>query len=157
MRTIRQTPSQWEKYFGIIIVDPDGWNRKATDWAAEWGKPMTASEFRERADKSTTSIGDRERYRYFYCGKGPKPTEPQPVLAELTKSRSAVLPNVTKPAHPNQYMVDRWTRSPEYQNLMRQIHTDIYVGVKNGASSQEIQLTLKALADIIANSVKWGS
>ncbi len=33
---------------------------------------------------------------------------------------------------------DRWLKDPHWQNFLRQIHTDMYVGLKNGVSDEEV-------------------
>lgn len=83
-----RTPSQWSRHFGIEVVDADGWNRKASDWQAEWGRPLSEQEFRDRADRSTCRPVDRERAKRYYEHKDTVTT-----LAGLTQSRSARLPN----------------------------------------------------------------
>ena len=49
--------------------------------------------------------------------------------------------------------VQRWLDNEHFQNFMRQVHTDIYVGLKNGVSADDIEEALTELADHIAYSV----
>lgn len=46
---------------------------------------------------------------------------------------------------------------PAYQELMRQIHVDIYVGLKNRAPASECKKALQELANEISESVDWAS
>lgn len=48
----------------------------------------------------------------------------------------------------------RWMELPAYQELMRQVHTDIYVGCKNGFN-KDCEEALNDLADVIKRSVHW--
>lgn len=49
----------------------------------------------------------------------------------------------------------RWMELPAYQDLMRQVHVDIYVGLKNGVPAKDCKKALLQLANVIKNSVKW--
>jgi hypothetical protein len=51
--------------------------------------------------------------------------------------------------------VQRWLKNPDYQNFIRQVHLDIYVGVKNGANYIEAKAALVELGQEIANSVDF--
>lgn len=46
---------------------------------------------------------------------------------------------------------------PAYQELMRQIHVDIYVGLKNNVDPKECKKALQELAAEISKSVDWAS
>jgi hypothetical protein len=45
-----KTPSQWEKEYKILIIDPDGWRMKG---APEWEDAITREDFEQRAWMST--------------------------------------------------------------------------------------------------------
>lgn len=63
------SPTEWELYFGIIIHDPDGWNRNAENWEAEWNTPITAAEFRSKARESTIDVIDNDKFVRRYMIK----------------------------------------------------------------------------------------
>jgi hypothetical protein len=116
----RRTPNEWQAHFGIVVYDPDGWNRKATDWQAEWNRPMTESEFRERATKSTTGIRDKARYAYYWLnkrdGRRPPPTALAPELPVTTER--VRIPLCHKCAHSlfaNSFQTVRGIRAQEYK------------------------------------------
>ena len=44
------------EYSGLIIMDPDGWDRRGEYWEASWGEKITREEFRRRASLSTCSM-----------------------------------------------------------------------------------------------------
>jgi hypothetical protein len=48
---IKLTPVSWMKYTSIIVLDPDGWDRKSR---TDWEKPITLGEFLDKAAMSTT-------------------------------------------------------------------------------------------------------
>lgn len=50
---VMHPPDYWEQVTGILVVDPDGWDRASGHWRAEWGKLMTYEEFRFRCGAST--------------------------------------------------------------------------------------------------------
>lgn len=53
---VKKTPKQWMKtkeYKGLVIHDPDGWNRQAKDWDKEWNTPLTHDEFQKKLMFST--------------------------------------------------------------------------------------------------------
>lgn len=54
-RMTRRTPSEWETALGVIVLDPDGWDRR--NFADDWVKPLTEAEFRAKASVSTTNWG----------------------------------------------------------------------------------------------------
>lgn len=50
----RKTPDEWLKtpaYQGLIILDPDGWDR--SNFAASWAEPLTQEQFQARVYEST--------------------------------------------------------------------------------------------------------
>ncbi len=52
----RQSAEAWlatPEFAGQQVLDPDGWNREADDWAAEWATPLTHDEFFQRLSAST--------------------------------------------------------------------------------------------------------
>jgi hypothetical protein len=52
-------------------------------------------------------------------------------------------------------MVERWKQLPAYQELLRQVHLDMHVGLKNGASAEEVQEALEDLSIEIFRSVDF--
>ncbi len=50
--------------------------------------------------------------------------------------------------------VQRWLNNEHFQNFLRQVHTDIYVGLKNGVSPVEIHAALEELGQQIVDSVQ---
>lgn len=51
-----RTPDEWLQqppYKGIVVMDPDGWDRE--NYAASWGEPITEAEFNRRLCQSTCS------------------------------------------------------------------------------------------------------
>lgn len=51
---IKRTPAEWEKILGILVIDPDGWDR-GPNFDKDWAKPLTEEEFREKSDVSTVT------------------------------------------------------------------------------------------------------
>lgn len=54
LTTDTRLPSEWERYTGITIIDPDGWDRKNFD--VSWNTPITYSEWEDRSNRSTISL-----------------------------------------------------------------------------------------------------
>ena len=53
----RKTPDQWlnhPDFKGIIVMDPDGWDRK--DFDRSWADPITRYEFEVRLGLSTCAF-----------------------------------------------------------------------------------------------------
>lgn len=53
---VMHPPSYWERCTGILVVDPDGWDRAVGNkkaWEEEWAVPMTYAEFKFRCSAST--------------------------------------------------------------------------------------------------------
>jgi len=46
-----RTSSEWEVHLGILVLDPDGWDR--SNLAESWSELITESEFKARAFVST--------------------------------------------------------------------------------------------------------
>ena len=58
-KSIRKTPAQWCDKFGVILMDPDGWDRsdsKCLDY------PITQDQFIDKYQRSTGAIGNKETY-----------------------------------------------------------------------------------------------
>jgi hypothetical protein len=53
--------------------------------------------------------------------------------------------------------VQRWLDNENFQNFLRQVHMDIHVGLKNGASVGEVKGALGLLAHAIVTSVNFDS
>ena len=51
---IKFTPRLWQRILGFTVMDPDGWDRKG-DFATDWERPLTFTEFMDKADESTCS------------------------------------------------------------------------------------------------------
>jgi len=43
------------EYPGLVILDPDGWDRSPEGWEASWNERITRAEFDSRAAYSTCS------------------------------------------------------------------------------------------------------
>lgn len=48
-----RTPFEWTQITGILVVDPDGWDRRGISGPGSWGHPITRVEFIKRAMMST--------------------------------------------------------------------------------------------------------
>ena len=94
-KTKLRTPDAWSEYFGIQVMDPDGWNRAASNWQEEWNRPLTKAEFLSRADVSTSRPVDKERAKCYYNRRNSDFTTS--LAKGLTLSRSAKLPSVPAP------------------------------------------------------------
>jgi len=44
------TPTEWQEYLDIVILDPDGWRQEG---APSWDTPITKEEFLARASYCT--------------------------------------------------------------------------------------------------------
>ena len=51
---LKYNSEQWCKLTGIVVIDPDGWDRKG-NFQADWHKSITLDEFLEKCIPSTTS------------------------------------------------------------------------------------------------------
>lgn len=51
----RLDSATWTQVTGVIVYDPDGWDRQ--NFQASWGEKITIAEFRRRAGKSTVDFG----------------------------------------------------------------------------------------------------
>ena len=63
MNTQRKTSKNWlklDKYKGIIIIDPDGWNRQNYDYSFDEQR-ITQKEFERRLSYSTRTMGINEK------------------------------------------------------------------------------------------------
>ena len=52
---MKLTPSEWQKRLGFEVLDPDGWDRRAEYFQADWNKELTFDEFMDKAELSTCS------------------------------------------------------------------------------------------------------
>lgn len=51
LEKIKLTPDEWGAKFGIVVWDPDGWDRK--NYEEDWAKPLTIDEYEKKAALST--------------------------------------------------------------------------------------------------------
>lgn len=58
----RKTPAQWSEFFGIEVLDPDGWDRKDPNCMSYF---MTRDMFIAAACRSTMRVSNRERHKTF--------------------------------------------------------------------------------------------
>lgn len=54
MTPIKRLPGEWEERLGILILDPDGWDRR--NLTEDYNTPLTQEEFLERACLSTVQV-----------------------------------------------------------------------------------------------------
>jgi hypothetical protein len=59
--TEKKTSSEWEIVLGVLVLDPDGWDRKQLP--ESWAEFITEEQFRARCAVSTITI-DPERSVY---------------------------------------------------------------------------------------------
>lgn len=52
--TDKRLPSEWERYTGVTVVDPDGWDRSNFD--VSWNTPIDYNEWSDRSSKSTCDL-----------------------------------------------------------------------------------------------------
>ncbi len=52
MSDLKRTPLSWSIRKGVVILDPDGWDRTNLD--EDWWRPITEEDFDRRAARSTT-------------------------------------------------------------------------------------------------------
>jgi hypothetical protein len=57
-RDIR-TPAQWCEFFGVEVIDPDGWRHGKQP---SWNTPITRDMFKERYFMSTVRVADKAKY-----------------------------------------------------------------------------------------------
>ena len=56
MKKIKLTPNEWCLLTGIIVFDPDGWDRRGRDkFDEDWAKYLTFDEFMNKCSISTTN------------------------------------------------------------------------------------------------------
>ena len=60
-----KSPEQWCEKFGVMVLDPDGWDRASADWTSEWNRPLTQDQFIDKFQRSTKSITDRKKYLQY--------------------------------------------------------------------------------------------
>ena len=51
LRTLVRSSQVWADLTGVVVLDPDGWDR--SNFAASWSEPITLEEFRSRVYIST--------------------------------------------------------------------------------------------------------
>lgn len=54
----------------------------------------------------------------------------------------------------NNAQVQRWLNDQNFQNFLRQVHVDAYVGLKNGVKPVEIEEALLELGRVIVDSIE---
>ena len=52
----------WARLLNIVVLDPDGWDRRGDYFDADWSKKITLKEFMNKASSSTC------QYSEFYKG-----------------------------------------------------------------------------------------
>ena len=52
---VKKTSEEWCKYFDIIVLDPDGWDRRPEYFEQSWNEKITEEEFNKRVAISTIS------------------------------------------------------------------------------------------------------
>jgi hypothetical protein len=55
----RRTPAQWCEFFGLQVIDPDGW---PLDGSPSWDTPISGGDFKERCHRSTCRVVNPENY-----------------------------------------------------------------------------------------------
>lgn len=60
----KKLPTEWEAESGIIVHDPDGWDRRNFD--ESWATPIDREEWIHRAGWSTIQIKNLEKYKEFF-------------------------------------------------------------------------------------------
>jgi hypothetical protein len=61
MNAVKFSSGDWSKLTGVVVLDPDGWDRKAPNFDADWNKEIEFDEFWDKASNSTTrGMADRE-------------------------------------------------------------------------------------------------
>lgn len=56
LRTLLRSSEVWAALTGIVVYDPDGWDR--SNFEASWAEPITLEEFRSRTYMSTILLSD---------------------------------------------------------------------------------------------------
>ena len=54
----KRTPEEWSDLVGVLILDPDGWDRM--NFEESWSTPITRDDFNRRAAESTLMILNME-------------------------------------------------------------------------------------------------
>lgn len=52
---VKKKPVDWlkQKYPTLVILDPDGWDRRADEWEASWNREITESDFESKLARCT--------------------------------------------------------------------------------------------------------
>lgn len=53
------TPDEWQKSEGVLVLDPDGWDR--TDFERSWSEPISRDEFMSRVMRSSCLFARKDR------------------------------------------------------------------------------------------------
>ena len=51
---VKFSSGDWCKLTGVVVLDPDGWDRKAPNFDADWDKEISFDTFWDKAANSTT-------------------------------------------------------------------------------------------------------
>lgn len=51
---IKFSSEDWCKLTGVLVLDPDGWDRKAPNFDEDWNKEISFDTFWAKASNSTT-------------------------------------------------------------------------------------------------------
>ena len=63
MKTSEEWSKDWLKGKGVIVVDPDGWDREADDFYVQWSTELISEEeFGRRVSASTIIICNPKLY-----------------------------------------------------------------------------------------------
>jgi hypothetical protein len=54
MQELKRSSAAWAVLTGVIVVDPDGWDRR--NYEQSWNEPITLEEFRKRTFMSTVFL-----------------------------------------------------------------------------------------------------
>lgn len=60
MGATHRSSQEWADFTGIVVYDPDGWDR--LNFEASWSEPITFNEFIKRASMSTVDLNSFKPY-----------------------------------------------------------------------------------------------
>lgn len=59
-------PQKWCQLVNNIILDADGWDRKAENFEKDWNKPISFSDYVSKSSFSTTKARDKYTHKLMY-------------------------------------------------------------------------------------------